>query len=200
MAVIAFPTTPGPRDVVPRLLDFGAEQKPALGGATTRVERIGSRFAIDVTMPPLASGTDGRLWAARLMRGKMSGQVSFLWPQPSLPVVGNAAGTVFAAAAAGATSVVCGGASATQGFVEGQFVSFTHGGRRYLHAIAADAVAVAGQVTLSIVPRLRVPLAVADVVTFLNPVIEGRLVGEETGWTVEVAHLHGLTFTVEEIE
>ncbi|WP_430635017.1 hypothetical protein [Sphingomonas hankookensis] len=60
-------------EAVPRLLQWGSELTPTLGGVTQRLDRIGSRHAIDVQMPPMRIEADGRRWIARLLRAKQEG-------------------------------------------------------------------------------------------------------------------------------
>lgn len=205
MAAISLPTDIGPREATPRFLDWGGDQKPVLGGAVTRVDRLGARFAIDVQMPPMPAEPTGRIWVARLLRGKQAGGVIMPWPQLSFtwPSPGTSQPDIRTAVAANATTLPLSLAGAAATFKEGQFVSIVHltTGRRYLHMVTADTVVGGtGNVDLPIVPPTRVAFAVNTQVEVASPKIEGRLIGDETGWNLNTAHHTGLAFTIEENE
>ena len=67
-------------------------------------------------------------------------------------------------------------------------------------AIDGDVVVGAnGRVTLQIYPMLRVATADGAQLVFDAPTIEGRLSGNEKGWTMVIARTRGLTFTITEL-
>ncbi len=63
MSVIDLPDSPGARNAVPRVLDFGGYLTPASGAQIQRINRLGNRYAASFTMPPLTE-KDGRIWFA----------------------------------------------------------------------------------------------------------------------------------------
>ncbi len=66
----------------------------------------------------------------------------------------------------------------------GQFFSLVHNGRRYLHMVAANAVADgAGRVSIAIAPMLRVIVGDGETVEIAHPLIQGSLSGNEVTWT-----------------
>lgn len=182
---VDLPTSPGPAAVAPRLVDFGADQVPILGGAMQRLDRLGSRHAVDFTMPPMMY-EDAMTWIQRLKRGKVE-RVLMEFPQPGLDLTGYGTGSI---SGTGSSVTISGAGGA---LVEGQFFSIIQSGRRYLHS------ANAAGTNIAISPMLRVALSGATVEVG-NPKIEGVLMGDEVGWTVDAAYHVGLAFTVMEAE
>lgn len=194
---VTLPTTPSPSSAAPRLLDWGSDLVPALGGPTQRLSRLGSRFAVDYEMPPMEYET-AMAWIQRLLRGKTE-RVLIEFFQPGFDP-GNPGSPKVATAASGGTSLALKDLSSSYRLKEGQFVSIIHGGRRYLHSVNADVTASGGTATVGITPMLRTAISVNDVVEIATPMIEGTLSGDETSWTVNAAHHVGLSFTVTEAE
>jgi hypothetical protein len=182
----------------PRLLDWGSELVPSLGGVTQRLNRLGSRHAIDVVLPPMRIEPDGRLWISRLKRGKTEG-VQFAFPQVEFDV--SSPGTpLVKTAVSGGTSVALKGLTPRYAIKEGQWFSVIHSGRSYLHSSDAQVIVDAsGDATVTVTPMLRTALSVNDVVNLGKPIIEGSLSGDEVAWTLEMARTVGLQFTVSEI-
>lgn len=183
----------------PRLLDWGSELVPSLGGVTQRLNRLGSRHAIDVSLPPMRIEPDGRLWVSRLKRGKSEG-VKFAFPQVDFDP--GAPGTpLIKTAVSGGTSFTIKGLTASYAIKEGQWLSVIHSGRSYLHSVDTQVIADAsGDATVTVTPMLRSALSANDVVNFAKPIIEGSLSGNEVAWTLEMARTVGLQFTITEIE
>jgi len=197
--VIELPGLPAPVEASASLIDFGGFVTPPLGGRTQRVDRLGSRFKLAVTMPPMPSAETGRIFVRRLIAGKSEGVrmefplLSFSPGAPGAPVV-NGNGQ------AGRTLAVRGLAP---GYLarEGQFFSHVHAGGRCLYTIDADVAASgAGAATLAISPMLRVQPADGDALEFATPRIEGFVRGEEWSWAMSLDHLLRLEFAIEEFE
>lgn len=195
---ITLPFTPYARAATPRLLDWGSELTPGLGGASQRMSRLGSRHALDVEMPIMRAEPDGRIWVSRLKRGKTE-RVLFEFPQLDL-VVGSPGSPKVKTASVGGTSLPLKGLTPGYAFREGQFLSIVHGGRRYLHSAEAGMADAAGDLTLTVTPMLRVALSVDDVVEIAKPMIEGALSGDEVAWSIDVTRTIGLAFTITETE
>jgi hypothetical protein len=196
---IALPTDIQPAAASARLIDFGADMVPALGGAVQRVTRLGSRGALDVQLPPMKAEPDGRIWVSRLKRGKTE-RVLLPFPQLDL-VIGNPGAPIVNGAVAGGTSLPFHGATGGYVFREGQFVSIIQGGRRYLHSIDAQAAASGSGIgVLAITPMLRVPLSDGASIEVNPPMIEGYIAGDEVSWSIDVARTIGLSFTIIEAE
>jgi hypothetical protein len=180
----------------PRLIDFGGFLTPPLGGPVQRVDRMGNRYALDVTLPPMRIEPHGRVWVSRLTRAKTEG--AFIrFPQVEFTVGASGAPTVGVAVTGGRTLTLA-GAQPGYSFREGQFISILHGGRRYLHNVDASAGVVAdGTVVLSVTPMIRAALLVGDAVEVAQPRLEGIII-DEWGWTVDSARTVGISFTLTE--
>lgn len=200
MTAISLPTTPGIVTAIIRYLDWGGTQTGVLGGASQRIERLGSRHAMDVELPPMDAAT-AQAWIQRLKRGR-SQMVRMRVPQPGFtPSAPGAVSTIWTGWVGGVTSIQIFTTNAAYPYKEGQLFSVIHGSRSYLYSIDADSTTPASSVgTVSITPMTRTALSHDDVVELTNPIIEGFPEGDETKWTVDAAAHYGLAFTVVEAE
>ncbi|MBB4837299.1 hypothetical protein HNP52_000350 [Sphingomonas kyeonggiensis] len=186
-----------PKVAVPRLLDWGADQKAPQGGAYQRLNRLGNRFALDISYPRLKPEPDGRILASRLRRAKTEGAL-FPVPQPGLSVGVPGNPVVDGAGQAGA-AILLRGFTAGYQVREGQFFSIIHGGRRYLHCASADAVAGGdGKVTLSIHPMLRIQPSNGAICEFAKPYIEGIVGGQSIDVELSIAKMQVPSITITE--
>ncbi len=186
-----------PQSAIPRLLDWGADQKAPMGGAFQRLNRLGNRFALVITYPRLKPEPDGRILAARLRRAKTEGAL-YPFPQPGLDIGNPGAPVVNGADQSGSVLILRG---FTAGYVlrEGQFFSIIHGGRRYLHEASADAVATAaGGMTVSLNPMLRIRPANGAIVEVAKPYIEGIVDGSTIDIEQTIAKSQIPTITITE--
>lgn len=160
----------------PRFLDYGGELAGPLGGDVLRLNRLGSRFALEVSWALVPEEPDGRTLAQDLRLAKEQGAL-YRFPQPGLRI-GVPGAPVVDGAVAGGSIVPLRGLAPGYAFRYGQFLSFVHDGRRYLHSAAALAIAGgAGDVELTIHPMLRISLADGDVAEVAQPMIQGLLGG-----------------------
>jgi hypothetical protein len=196
---ILLPSDPMPNTAVAELLSWGGVLTPPLGGASLRINRLGDRFRITITLPPRISGDILRVYLARLRRALTQGAL-MAFPQPGLVIGNPGAPVVNGSGQIGSTIKL-------RGFVpqyvvrEGQFFSIIHNGRRYLHAASADMQASnSGTMDLPIDPLLRILLADGDVCEFAQPMIEGFLSGDSLAWTYTRAKTTPPTFTITEVE
>lgn len=195
--MIEFPAQFGPQSFVMRLMDFGGVMRPPLGGAVTRVNRLGNRYSADVSMPPLELD-DGRVFVSRLIRAKTEGLRMEIPLTLGMQGVPGVAATVDGAVAGG-TSLPVKGVNAGWVAKEGYWLSVVKDGQHYVHNIAAQTQAdAAGDVTLTIAPELRVSLADGAVVHLAKPMIEGFVGGEAAEWEWSLAHHATISFTIEE--
>ena len=194
---ILLPAAPVPQRWTARALDWGGELVPLLGGETQRLNRLGDRFAIDVTLTPTQDAALAQAYISRLRRGRRDGA---LLPFPQLNLAIGAPGDVRVDGAGQAgSSLAVKAVGAGYAFREGQFFSLVCDGRRHLHSVSAAATAPgSGLLTLAIEPMLRVSPAANDVVEVAAPMIEGFVAGPEQGWTVDIAGTIGLSFTLTE--
>jgi hypothetical protein len=195
MASVTLPTAPGYASFRPFLVDAGGVQRGALGGVGQRVNRLGSRFGIEITLPPLESGQAAMNWVGALNVGLREGVIA-QWPQLGFSTGSPGSVLVNGAGQAGFTLNVDGG---TAGYIarSGQFLNFTAGGRKMLHHLRSDlALNGSGAGALPIFPDIRVSPADNSAVSFTDPVIEGWLEGDDRSWSVDQARTVGLSFTV----
>lgn len=193
---IALPLDPFPNGATPMLRDFGGVLSPFMGGPEIRINRVGTRFGITVTMPPLPSDGTGRVFVSRLIQGR---QQRVLMPWPLLEFNPGAVGTpLINAAVASGSAIAIKGLPASYQSKEGQFFSIIHSGRRYVHMFTVDGTAtVGGVLTTSIFPPLRTSLSVNDVVELEQPMIEGHVLpGNEITWEMALDRNIGLSFSV----
>lgn len=205
MPTIFLPSLPYAREATPRLLTYGSKQRGILGGPVTPIERLGTRFAVDITMPPMLAEPNGRIWVARLVRAQSQEGVFFKWPQPDLDLnpATHSDGLVAAPVAANTATVQLKGLKPSQPLREGQFISLHNvaTGRRSLHMIdQAVTAALNGTAQVSVTPRFRAAIATDNQVAIVPAYIEGLLVGDAREWNLDAARTTGLAFTIEERE
>ncbi|KFG90728.1 hypothetical protein BV98_001440 [Sphingobium herbicidovorans NBRC 16415] len=198
MAVISLPDWAVPSGAEPFLRDFGTVLTPFLGGPEQRINRLGTRFGLRVTLPPMSTRDKALIVQSRLLRARED-RLLMEWPQPDFDTGNPGAPLVSAVVASGTTLPLKG---MTPGYVikEGQMVSIIHGGRRYMEMASADAtVGAGGTVSATIWPLLRSSLSVNDVVEIAAPKIEGLVSpGDELSWQISVDRLASFSFTISE--
>jgi hypothetical protein len=183
---VPFPIVPRGATVTPRLVRYGGDLVSQLGGPTQRIQRLGTRYAADVQLPPLDAECAG-YWLAVPLHAEARGlTVHLVMPQmhdvhewAGLPVTGTAD--------AGAAQITYSGPTP----LPGTWFSFVANGRNYLHLITS----VFAADTLAISPRLRAPM-VASPMEFLSPKLEGFC--DETSWSLEWFRFVGHAFTITE--
>ncbi len=202
---IALPSSPLPRTAAVRPVLFGGPMLAELGGEDQWLNRLGSRWELEVTTPRLKPEPDGRVWTEALSRAWYTGErVSFPIPQPGFDIGVPGSPVVIGGSSGSLLSM----RSFTPGYVLrlGQFFNIITGGRRFAYRVAGlDRAAApvghaqAGYVyNVQIAPMLRVAPADGDVVEFLNPLIEGLLIGDERQWTHAAARTEPLRFVIRE--
>jgi hypothetical protein len=197
--MIDLPDHPSPSAASPALIDFGAFLTPSLGGPVQRVERMGSRFGIRCTMPPMQNPKLGRQWVAKLIRGKQEG-ARMAWPLQGFDP-GTPGDILVAAAGASGRALQVKAATPNYIFREGQFFSVVISGRHYLYMITAEVIASAtGTASLAIEPMLRVSPPLNAVCHFGKPMVEGFIMGDQFAWEMSLANFVGIAFDIAEIE
>lgn len=206
MAVI-LPTFPAPQTADPYFVDAGGVQRAIAGGEDMRLDRLGDRFGLAVSLIPMrwqglstAERVDAaRVWVARLVRGLSEGAV-LPWPQPGFEPPGNPS-VAAGAAGSGASQVEVAQVGGAVTLLEGQFVTHVRAetGRRYIYQVRADTVLPAnGSAMVPLWPRIRGPIAPGDVLNFKKPTIEGLVRGDKQGWQIGLNRLSAIGFTIEE--
>jgi hypothetical protein len=194
MAVLTLPTSPSPRSVTPRLVSARNELTPAFGGTVQRLNRKGSRYALDVEMPPMRYA-DALAWDDILSE---TDTVLMPVPQPDLVLGAPGSPLVNGAGQAGNALAID---SLTPGYVirKGQWFSVIANSRRYLYRASAAATANgSGQVTVGLRTMLRYPPADNAVVEIAVPMIEGFARVSDDAFMVGIERLVSLKFTIEE--
>lgn len=193
---IALPTLPLNAEVKQRLVRFGGDLTPPLGGPVSRLSRMGSRYAIDVSLPALDDQAEDWL-SARLDADTVGATLVLTWPtQPSDAVLGapvmNGAGQL------GATLSI--GGLAPYAYVPAfRFFSFSDGTRNYLHSTRRSATADgSGVAAVPIAPMLRVSPPNGAVAEFGAPKLEGLIDGQTIDWDLKVLRWIGTSFTLAE--
>lgn len=178
-------------------LDFGGLITPGLGGPVQRVNRLGNRTSISYTLRPLYSPTEGRIYVARLMRGRQEGvrvaipQSGMFIGSPGKPVVNGAIGA--------GINLPIKTLTPTYTMREGQPLTVTHGGIGFLHWFAADYTANAsGVIAATIYPPLRTALSDGDSIEIGKPYIEGWLSDDSDRWSKQAEARNPISFTVTE--
>lgn len=196
--MIILPTWPGARKAMPRVLDFGGILQPDSGAETQRLNKLGNRYGVAFEMPPLKSNADeGMKWVNRLVRGQREGarmEYPLLDFDPGTP--GNF--VVNGSGQAGTMLNIDGGAPFYQ-FKEGQPFHLSIGGHLYFDFIAADVTANgSGAATITLTQMLRKPPIDGDALEFVQPCIEGWVVGDQLGWELALERNIGLAFEIHE--
>jgi len=194
--MIDLPDYPAPASAQPAMIDFGGTLTPSLGGPVQRINRMGSRTRLSVSMPPM-NKANARKWVNRLMRGKSEG---VRMPFPLLDFNPGLPGSVLVnGASQSGSSLIVDGATPNYPFREGQPFSVLTGGKHYLHWVTAETIASnTGTATMPIVPMLRLSPADNSVCYFGRPMIEGFILGEEWSWQMSVEHIVGIEFVISE--
>lgn len=194
---VVLPQLPRGAVATPRLISFGGDLTPTLGGPVQRIVRVGSRYAIDVEMPTL-DGQCARDWISALIDCER--EIAVLrFPQPGLEIGNPGAPVVNGGGQAGSRLSVR-GFSANYPVRNAQFFTMDHQGRRYLHKARAANASGTGVALLDIAPMLRVIPFDSVALNFAAPTIEGWVKGPETAWSVGRRFTKGLSFTITEAE
>lgn len=196
VAVIDLPASPTYVTGSPRLLSFATDQRSSLGGATQRLARLGSRFAIDVQYPPMAY-SDAQSFLAALVQSEMVA-LSIPVPQRGLSI-GAPGAPVVNGGGQGGLQLSIRGAAAGYTVQLGQFLSITSGGRRSLYMCAASTLLNgSGAGAIPIAPMLRTTPSDGDAVELAAPRLEGFLPIGAVKWSIEMLIRIGIAFSVEE--
>lgn len=158
-------------------LDFGGLMPSALGGSTDRIDRLGSRYMVEVSTPPMRIEPEGRRWSARLQRARREGAILEIH-QPDFDIGAPGVPVVSANTASG-RSIPVSGLTPNFPVREGQWLNYVVGGQRYLDQVVTQVSAdAAGAATLTIQNLLRVPLTIGDTIDLATPCIEGWIEGD----------------------
>lgn len=196
---ITLPSDPAPNGATPFLVDPGGILTPFLGGPTQRINRLGVRFGVKVSLPPMRSDSEALVMLSRLLQAR---QDEMLLDCPLVDGNWPAAGAAqVRVAVTGGTTLQFKGLTPGLTIGEGRFFDIAHGARRYLHLLAAPMVVDgSGNAAASIWPPMRTAFAVNDAVNFDAPKMLGRVVDEQQSWDMALARRTSMSFTVVETE
>lgn len=183
----------------PELVDFGASLRPFLGGPSQRLDRLGTRHAISVQMPPMYVESEGRKWIVRLIRAKQEdGFIRF--PQVGFSVGGCGNSITVASGAEGGRLLAITGATPHYAVREGQALTVTSNGRKFFYLASAQTVlGSTGNGSIELDVPLREEATVGDAVNLARPEIAGRIMEDGWKWSIDTAGTVGLSFRIEEI-
>jgi hypothetical protein len=190
--------TAGIVSATPFYVDAGGLLSGPVGSVDQRLDRLGDRFGCNFQTKPM-KGDEARVWIARLIRGRKE-KARIKFPQPGATLTSGSTAVYDAAAANAEVAHIN---SAPANFREGEFLSFVHSGKYYLHQLRANAAAYIDGVhsALTVQPPFRTPLSAADVVYFgEQAVIEGYVINDEQSWDIDQARIYGLGFSIREAE
>lgn len=189
---VSLPTTPPYRKATPEFIDNGVDQIPSAGaGVEQRLDRLGSRWALSVQLPPIKEGADWLEWQVALLQARAQ-DASYPWPQPGLvtntPAVGS---PVIAGAGQTGSTLNLSGIGTGYPIKKGQFLSVIKGARTYLYQCQTLTTPSGGAAAVPIWPILRASPDNGSAVQLVTPLISGKL-SESLSWDHET-HSYVLT-------
>lgn len=196
---IQLPIVPLTADIKSQLVTNRADLKPVLGGPFQRVNRLGSRHRIEVSIPALGAAC-ARTWLAARAKAEAENDTLLLsWPQPQ--AIDFGATPVIDGAGQLGTNLAVRGLPAGAAWPGGLFLSFDFNGRKYLHQTTSDVVASpAGKAVLTISPMLRVSPVDGQGLYLDPPLMEGLIDGTTLDWTLQLKRWTGISFALVEVE
>jgi len=180
--------------MTPRLVTGRAELRPAFGGDLQRLNRVGSRFAIDVTLPVMTYAA-AQAWSDI---NDETDTVTMQIVQPGLNTGSPGTPLVNGAGQSGTTLILDG---LTPHYVlrKNQWISVSTGGRLYAYRVKTEVAASAGgAVSVVLTTMLRVSPADNSPVQIAAPRIEGFATVPDDAWATNTAGHVALSFTIEE--
>lgn len=198
MTAVVLPSAPFPVSCKPRLLYFGGDMTPPLGGSQQRFERLGSRFGVDIVYLAMGVPFAEAFIAARLKARVTGSTVKLGWPQPAVGAVTAGAGALVNGASQ--TGLTLNAKSLGVGTIPaGSFFSFVGpSGINYLHFVT-DAIAISSHTAaLPIGPLIRESPADGAALNFVTPTIEGFIDGQNEEWQLDRLAWSTLSFTIKE--
>jgi hypothetical protein len=192
---VTLPTSPSPRSLTPRLVTARAELRSAFGGSTQRINRLGSRWAFEVELPPMTAA-NALAWTDLLVEAD-TGILEL--PEPGITIGSPGTPLVNGASQTGSSLITDGW---TAGYVipKGKWLSVSVSSLLYLYQTTASTTASGGgAATLPIRPLLRASPA-DNAALNVNPAkVEGFVSVSDGAMGISVARLvEGLSFTIEE--
>ncbi|MDX2334618.1 hypothetical protein [Brevundimonas vesicularis] len=196
MASLVLPTRPAPSAMTPRPISSRNEQRPASGGPVNRYMQPGTRWAWDITLPPMPY-VKSLEWDDLLSE---SDTVIMKIYQPGLDTGSPGAPQVDGANQIGRTLNLK-GLTPGYAFRKGQWISFPVSGQLFAYKVrTAITVGSDGRVVLPLLTLLRLPPANNAVVDVAQPRAEGFATVDPASLEVATDRMVRLRFTLEERE
>jgi hypothetical protein len=191
---IDLPSWPYPTKQTPRLVSGRAELRPAFGGDIQRLNRAGSRYAIEYVMPVMRY-EDAQDWSDI---NDETSTVRMRIVQPGLDV-GAPGITLVKGASQSGTTLIIDGFTPYHVLRKHQWISVTTGGRLYAYRVKTEVAAnSSGEASVVLTTMLRVSPADNDPVEITEPMIEGFATVPDDAWATDTAGHVALSFTIEE--
>jgi hypothetical protein len=184
---VPFPVViPRGATLTPHLVRVSGDLVSPLGGPTQRITRLGSRYAVDVALPPLDAACAASWLSAPLQAEAIGDTLTLTMPQ--MIVAARTLGPAHGGGAAGSNVLTLTDGSPPLG----AWLSFAFGGRNYLHLVIGQPAA--GQIAVS--PLLRVTIPNTTPLELAAPQLEGF--ADDTAWSLEYVRFVGHKFTLTE--
>lgn len=201
MALITLPTAVGANGCDWEIVSFNIHARPATGAAVQPIYRPGSRFALNISYPPMYAD-DARKITSRLIRAERAGM------QIDVPLLGVSQGSPGAPVVNGAnpsgTSLPLRGCTPGYVFEEGYWLTLVNAaGDYFLHRVVGSvAVNGSGLATLSIETPIRAPFADGTTVLAAAPKVQGFIENGSLslGSALPGKLVGGIAFRIEEYE
>lgn len=194
MAALVLPPWPAPASVTLRLVSARNEMAPAFGGPVQRQGRMGSRYALDVVMPPMRY-RDAQEWADI---DDEAATVVMSIPQPGLDT-GTPGAPVVDGGGQSGSSINLRGLTPHYAIRKNQWLTLIIDDQRFAYrakiAVVADG---GGEAVVPLRTLLRQSPPDAALVEIADPKIEGYPTVPDGAWTVDSAHITPLVFTITE--
>ena len=196
MAALVLPTRPAPSAMTPRPISSRNEQRPASQGPVNRYMRPGTRWAWDITLPPMPY-VKSLEWDDLLSE---SDTVIMKIYQPGLDTGAPGSPLIDGSNQIGRTLNLK-GLTPSYAFRKGQWVSFPVNGQLFAYKVrTAITVGSDGRVALPLRTLLRLPPANNAVVDVAEPRAEGFPTVDPSSLEVATDRMVRLRFTLEERE
>ena len=183
---VAFPVVPRGATLTPKLVRTGGDLTSSLGGPTQRITRVGTRYAVQVQLPTLDADCAAQ-WLSAPLEAEAIGTTLLLTMPQMIDGATDLAGVTGSGASGTNVLAVAGPLPPI-----GVWLSFTFGGRNYLHFVIGHPSA--GHIAVS--PLLRVTIPAATHLELAKPVLEGFT--DDTSWSLDYFRFVGHAFTITE--
>jgi hypothetical protein len=179
--MIDLPPLPPKTQATPMYLDKGGVLLGGLGAPDQRINRLGDRWGIAVSLPIVTHAKVGRQLVSRLVQAQRQG-ARMPWPLQGYDPGAPGAIKVSGSSVTGSVLLIKG---AQPGYIarEGQFFSILTGGGHVLYMVTAEtSFTGAGTEPVPVMPPLRVNHLDNDLCFFGTPMIEGFVQGDSSQW------------------